>query len=148
MLRTIDIILIAVMLVAATVTYKIKHDAEKQVVAIKKIQRQITFEKDTINLLKADWSLMTQPNRLQRLTDIYKSQLKLEPVDVTQIALFDELPLKQADDIEKLIGGSADLVASVDPLSTGSIAQTVSHGAATISRSGIPARIAIPGVRP
>ncbi|MDM7851094.1 cell division protein FtsL [Pseudochrobactrum kiredjianiae] len=143
MMRTIDIILIAIMLVAATVTYKIKHDAEKQVVEIKKIQRQIAFEKDTINLLKADWSLMTQPNRLQRLSDIYQTQLKLQPVDVTQIGLFDDIPLKQADDIEKLIGGSADLVASVDTLSTGSIAQPAfAQGAAT------PMRIVVPGVRP
>ncbi len=138
MMRTIDIILIAVMLVAATVTYKIKHDAEKQVVEIKKIQRQIAFEKDTINLLKADWSLMTQPNRLQRLSDIYQAQLKLQPVDVTQIGLFDDIPMKQADDIEKLIGGSADLVASVDSMSTGSITQS----------AAAPMRIVVPGVRP
>ncbi|MGQ5718946.1 cell division protein FtsL [Hyphomicrobiales bacterium] len=138
MMRTIDIILIAVMLVAATVTYKIKHDAEKQVVEIKKIQRQIAFEKDTINLLKADWSLMTQPNRLQRLSDIYQTQLKLQPVDVTQIGLFDDIPMKQADDIEKLIGGSADLVASVDSMSTGSITQS----------AAAPMRIVVPGVRP
>lgn len=141
MMRTIDIILIAVMLVAATVTYKIKHDAEKQVVEIKKIQRQIAFEKDTINLLKADWSLMTQPNRLQRLTDIYQGQLKLQLVDVTQIGLFDDIPMKQADDIEKLIGGSADLVASVDTLNTGSISHTAQNNAA-------PMRIVVPGVRP
>lgn len=143
MMRTIDIILIAIMLVAATVTYKIKHDAEKQVVEIKKIQRQIAFEKDTINLLKADWSLMTQPNRLQRLSDIYQTQLKLQPVDVTQIGLFDDIPLKQADDIEKLIGGSADLVASVDTLSTGSITQPASTQSAAT-----PMRIVVPGVRP
>ena len=47
-MRTIDIILIAIMLVAATVTYKIKHDAEKQVVEIKKIQRQIAFDAGSI----------------------------------------------------------------------------------------------------
>lgn len=145
MMRTIDIILIAVMLVAATVTYKIKHDAEKQVVEIKKIQRQIAFEKDTINLLKADWSLMTQPNRLQRLSDIYQSQLKLQPVDVTQIGLFDDIPMKQADDIEKLIGGSADLIASVDTMSTGSVAQTAPAGAVS---NVAPMRVVVPGVRP
>ena len=65
----------------------------------------------------------------------------LLPVDVTQIASFDEIPMKQADDIEKLIGGSNDLIASVDPLSTGSIA----HAA---PRSSVAANIVIPGVRP
>ena len=34
MLRTFDIIMIAAMLVAATVTYTIKYDAEKQIAVI------------------------------------------------------------------------------------------------------------------
>lgn len=141
MLRTFDIILIAVMLVAATVTYKIKHDAEKQVVEIKKIQRKIAYERDTINLLKADWSLMTQPNRLQKLVDIYQDQLKLAPVDVTQIGLFDDIPLRQPDDIEKLLS-SNDVLAAVDMVQTGSIS---TNNAGDPIASG---RIVIPGVRP
>lgn len=141
MLRTFDIILIAVMLVAATVTYKIKHDAEKQVVEIKKIQRKIAYERDTINLLKADWSLMTQPNRLQKLVDIYQDQLKLAPVDVTQIGLFDDIPLRQPDDIEKLLS-SNDVLAAVDMVQTGSIS---TNNAGDSVASG---RIVIPGVRP
>ncbi len=63
MLRTFDIILIGLMITAAAVTYKIKHDAENQMAQVNKLQRMITDEKDTIDLLKADWSLLTQPNR-------------------------------------------------------------------------------------
>ena len=61
MFRTIDIILIAVMVSAAALTYKTKHDAEKQISPVRKIEAQIRYEEDTIDLLKADWSLLTQP---------------------------------------------------------------------------------------
>lgn len=54
MLRTFDIILIGLMIAAASVTYKIKHDAEKQMAQVNKLERMITDEKDTIDLLKAD----------------------------------------------------------------------------------------------
>lgn len=72
MLRTFDIIMIAAMLVAATVTYTIKYDAEKQIAVIAKLKRQIDSEKDTITLLRADWALMTQPGRLQSLVGVYE----------------------------------------------------------------------------
>lgn len=70
MLRTFDIIMIAAMLVAATVTYTIKYDAEKQIAVIAKLKRQIDSEKDTITLLRADWALMNQPGRLQSLVGV------------------------------------------------------------------------------
>ena len=67
--RTSDIVLIAVMVSAAAFTYKIKHEAEDQLAAVRKIEAQIRFEEDTIDLLKADWSLLTQPSRLQKLAE-------------------------------------------------------------------------------
>jgi hypothetical protein len=92
--RTSDIILIAVMVSAAAMTYKIKRDAEEQQTALHRIQAQIRTEEDTIDLLKADWSLLTQPARLEKLTELYKAQLDLEPVDPHQIVKLNELPEK------------------------------------------------------
>lgn len=94
MFRTSDIVLIAVMVAAAAMTYKIKRDAEEQQAAVHRIQAQIHTEEDTIDLLKADWSLLTQPARLEKLADLYKSQLGLEPVDSHQFVKLDELPVK------------------------------------------------------
>lgn len=94
MFRTSDIVLIAVMVSAAAMTYKIKRDAEEQQAAVHRIQAQIHTEEDTIDLLKADWSLLTQPARLEKLTDLYKSQLNLEPVDPHQIVKLGDLPAK------------------------------------------------------
>ena len=111
MLRTFDIILIAAMLVAATVTYKIKYDAEKQIAVINKLKREIRHEEDTIRLLRADWSLLTQPGRLQKLVEVYDAELGLKPIEAQQITSVDDIPLRPIDDIDKIIFGSDDLLA-------------------------------------
>ncbi|KFB09688.1 cell division protein FtsL [Nitratireductor basaltis] len=85
MFRTSDIVLIGVMLSAAAFTYKSKHDTEAMLERISRLESQIEFEKDQIDVLKADWSLLTQPNHLQKLVDIYGDELGLEPLDPKQI---------------------------------------------------------------
>ncbi len=94
MFRTSDIVLIAVMVSAAALTYKIKQEAEDQQSAVHKLEAQIRTEEDTIELLKADWSLLTQPARLEKLANLYQSQLNLQPVDARQIVGMDDLPAK------------------------------------------------------
>lgn len=125
MLRTFDLILIAAMLVAATITYSIKYDAGKQIAVISKLKRNIDSERDTITLLRADWSLMTQPGRLQSLVTIYDKELNLLSIDPMQITSIDDIPERPIDDIQKLISGSDDLLASgvltTDAMKTGSI---------------------------
>jgi hypothetical protein len=129
--RTSDIVLIAVMVSAAALTYKTKREAEEQLAAVQKIHEQIRYEEDTIDLLKADWSLLTQPSRLQKLADLYKSQLELQPVSARQIVGIGDLPAK-ALDIQDILkgreGGMADNsdkapLDGKDPVVTGGIAQ-------------------------
>ncbi len=131
MFRTSDIVLIAIMVSAAALTYKTKREAEEQQAAVQKIEAQIRYEEDTIDLLKADWSLLTQPSRLQKLAETYKSQLELEPVGARQIVGLDDLPAKPLN-IEDLssqqLGGIADNSGKgpsdgKDPVVTGAIVQ-------------------------
>lgn len=131
MFRTSDIVLIAVMVSAAALTYKTKREAEDQLAAVQKIHAEIRYEEDTIDLLKADWSLLTQPSRLQKLTELYKSQLELQPVSARQIVGLGDLPAKQLD-IQDILsgrqGGMADNSDKApssgrDPVVTGGIAQ-------------------------
>ncbi|MER9462290.1 hypothetical protein NKI80_20525 [Mesorhizobium sp. M0387] len=130
MFRTSDIVLIAVMVSAAALTYKAKREAEEQLASVQKIEAQIRYEEDTIDLLKADWSLLTQPSRLQKLAETYKAQLALEPVGARQIVGLDDLPAKPLN-IEDLssqrLGGMADNSdkepAGKDPVVTGAIVQ-------------------------
>ena len=124
MFRTTDIVLIAVMISAAAFTYKTKHEAENKLDRVRHLEQRIEIEKDTIDVLKADWSLLTQPNRLQQLVDIYRGELALEPVGAEQIVDADELPAKPVD-IQpfptKRLGGMAD--SGTDGTITGGVVQ-------------------------
>lgn len=118
MLRTFDVILIVAMVAAATVTYKIKHHAENTMAEVRQLRAEINLEKQTIDLLEADWSLLNQPARLQRLTETFKEDLQLETMQPTQIATLDELPPELLQ-IEELIAGGPEMFA--DPTITGSV---------------------------
>ncbi|MGN6548352.1 MAG: cell division protein FtsL [Pararhizobium sp.] len=92
MLRTFDIVLIGLMVTATALTYQMKHRTQVKLEAIAHLQAQIHLQKETIDLLKADWSVLTQPARLERLTEVYKDQLHLEPIRPQQIATLNDLP--------------------------------------------------------
>lgn len=122
--RTTDVVLIAVMVAAAAFTYKTKHDAENQLAELRKVQEQIRYEKDLMDVLRADWSLLTQPARLQRLAEQYQAELELEPVEATQIGGFSELPPRPLR-IEDVILREAGLeeTPAADRIQTGGIGQ-------------------------
>lgn len=118
MFRTTDIVLIVVMVSAAAFTYKTKHDAENHLAEARRLQNQITFERDSIDVLNADWSLLRQPSRLQSLTETFSDELKLYPVQPWQFATVSELPRRPLA-IEDLIAGDG----LIDETATGSIMQ-------------------------
>ncbi len=93
MLRPLDFIMIGAMLTAATVTYQIKHDTDNKAAEVRRLEAEIKLEKDTIDLLKADEALLTQPNRLERLVETYAAELQLVPTEPTQLARPMELPM-------------------------------------------------------
>ncbi|MCX8996472.1 hypothetical protein NOF55_05065 [Rhizobiaceae bacterium BDR2-2] len=93
MFRAFDLLLIGMMVVAATITYQIKHRADEKLQEVRRLQAEIKLERDTIELLKADWALLSQPNRLRKLVEAYNDELKLEPTQPTQLARPSELPM-------------------------------------------------------
>ena len=93
MLRTFDFVLMGVMVAAAVVTYSIKHQADLKLDSVRKLEAEIRLEKDTIDLLRADWALLTQPNRLHRLVNAYQGDLALAPTQPTQLSQPKELPM-------------------------------------------------------
>lgn len=130
MFRTLDVVMIAVMTAAATVTYSIKHQAENKLEEVRKLDAEIKLEEDTIDLLKADWALLTQPNRLNRLVKTFEADLKLVPTELTQLAQPNELPmptaelpaLEPAKDEKIAEGDKKTKKKSTDAIQTGSVA--------------------------
>ncbi|MHC1548437.1 cell division protein FtsL [Phyllobacterium sp. K27] len=124
MLRTFDIILIGLMIAAASITYKIKHDAQKQMNQVTKLERMISEERDTIDLLKADWSLLTQPNRLQKLVEAFQGQLDLQLVQANQIININDLPQPKPvifDSVEDILIEASAKDLKPDSTLTGSV---------------------------
>ncbi|UXM95877.1 hypothetical protein N5853_04435 [Bartonella sp. HY329] len=124
--RTTHIIMVAIMIMAAAITYKVKYDALKRYAEVRRIERQINAEKDTIALLKAEWAMMTTPTRMMRLAEQYKSELNLATIEPRQIVKANDIPERLPDEIQKLIMNSEELLAGEldgkrDMINTGSV---------------------------
>ncbi|MGY6708848.1 MAG: cell division protein FtsL [Rhizobiaceae bacterium] len=113
MFRTTDIVLIAVMISAAAFTYKTKHDAENRYSEIRRLETQIRVQENAVDVLRADWSLLTQPSRLQRLAERYDEDLGLVPAEAQQFGRIDEIPMRDFG-IEDILGGSGESFAESD----------------------------------
>lgn len=122
MIRTFDLLLIGAMAAAATVTYQIKHHTDNRLEEVRRLEAEIKLEKDTIDLLKADWALLTQPNRLERLLKVYGAELQLAPTQPEQLARPVELPMPR-DQLPKpeVAEGEQSKDAVSDLITTGSV---------------------------
>ncbi|WP_182087166.1 hypothetical protein [Aureimonas sp. ME7] len=92
MLKTFDVLLVAVVLMAAAWTFGHKYQAEALEHEVMLLDRKIAQERETIQLLEADWSLLNQPFRLEALARNFDAVLQLRPVDPQQIVEPNQLP--------------------------------------------------------
>ncbi|MEO3385505.1 hypothetical protein [Mesorhizobium sp. CAU 1741] len=124
MFRTTDIVLIAAMVAAAGFTYMTKHGAEAELSKLRRLQSDIRLEEEAIDVLKADWSLLTQPSRLQRLAEIYHSELQLAPVESHQFADISELPERPLE-IEDFLNDELDGIvdSGIDATTTSGVSE-------------------------
>ena len=117
--RTRDVAMIAVMLSAAAFTYKTKHEAEAMRDRISTLTSQIQAEKDAIDVLKADWSLLTQPGRMHDLAVTHEAELGLrllEPQQIISERRLAEIPLRPAPDVvAEEIGRDPTITGGVKP---------------------------------
>jgi cell division protein FtsL len=87
--------MLAVML-AAYATFQVKYQVVKLEEELGQINRQIVAERESDRVLNAEWSLLSDPQRLARLN---QSFLHLAPVAAAQIERPDQLvqiPMKGA----------------------------------------------------
>ena len=98
--RIFNVILVLAMVAAAVVTYNLKHEAEKAAARVSRLHAAIAKEREQIAMLKAEWSALSQPSRLQQLVERYQDHFKLEPFAASQVATLDEIPLRPAPEPE------------------------------------------------
>ena len=124
MFRTIDLVLIVALVASAAWTFKVKYDSENAMASLARLERRIQIEKEAIDILKADWSLLTNPERLEKLAERYRDDLGLEPVAPKQVGSFRQIP-DRPPPVEPAVDGmtSADAGAPDAAVVTGAIAR-------------------------
>ena len=95
MSRLINLILFLFVLVGAVWVYQVKHEAKQEEEKIAKLERDIAKEKEALLLLKAEWSYLNRPQRVQKLSERFAAQLGLKEVEPYQIGNVADLPERQ-----------------------------------------------------
>ena len=106
MTRYINTLLVIGVLAAAATVYDMKHDAERAAERVAAMQRQIDEERAHLQLLRAEWSMLNDPARLQRLVERYNEHLNLQPMEVDQITRMEDIPVRPVQ-LEPIDGGAA-----------------------------------------
>jgi cell division protein FtsL len=88
MIRLFNIALVLTVLGSAFVLYTLEHATRAAERRVADIESQIGEEEEAINLLNAEWSNLTRPERLQ---DIAEKRLGLKPIIPTQMVSSAEL---------------------------------------------------------
>ncbi len=71
-----------------TALYVVKHDTRAAARELDTLAKAIEDERDSLQLLRAEWAMRNEPERLKRLSERH---LELEPVSPRQIVTFQEL---------------------------------------------------------
>lgn len=94
MSRFFQIFMVVVTVGVSVVVYALKYDTGRNAVAIAELKQKIAEEEDAISVLKAEWSMLSRPDRLQELAEKY---LELAPLTPTHLASLNEIELKPAE---------------------------------------------------
>ncbi len=103
MLRFLTSLVFVATLCVAGVLYKIKYDARGLQREAVELRKQIAVERQQLAVLKAEWSILTHPARI----DQFARELGLAPLSPQQILSFrdlDALPLRPGEALAS-IGG-------------------------------------------
>lgn len=94
MVRFINLFLVLMVVCGAAALYDMKLGAQDSASRVAELQRSIEQEHENIRQLKAEWSVLNQPDRLQGLVERYNDVLHLQPLDAHQIVTIDALPAR------------------------------------------------------
>jgi cell division protein FtsL len=94
MMRILHILVIGALVAAAAYVYKIKFESTRQAERLAKIRMEIRREHDSIAALRAQWSKLDSPARIQELANRH---LQLRPINPRQFDTLQDLPERPPD---------------------------------------------------
>lgn len=89
MLRILNTLVIAALVMSAAWVYKIKFESTLKAERVAKLRGELRKERDAIAILRAEWAQLERPDRLQPLA---QRHLKLKPIETAQFDTLDQLP--------------------------------------------------------
>lgn len=121
MLRLLNMMVVAILVLAAAWVYEIKYASTQQAERVAKLRIEIRQERDAIAALRAEWAALTNPDRIQRLA---LRHLHLRPIEALQFDKLDGLPERPPEIVPP---GTTDPIGAIiestaeDGLRTGSV---------------------------
>jgi len=95
MMRLLNILVIGALVAAAAYVYKVKFESTRQAERLAKVRMEIRQEQDAIASLRAEWSKLETPSRIQELTKRHLTTLR--PIDPRQFDTLRDLPERPPD---------------------------------------------------
>lgn len=135
MIRLLNVLAIAGLIGSAIYAYSIKYDTLYQAGQVSKLKSALHKERQAIAVLRAEWQLLTRPDRLQAAVERH---LALELIGDEHLARLSDLPARpdRGDEIGRLLASTATPTSTPkdkpmtprdEPRTTGSVAtRTVS----------------------
>jgi len=112
-IRFINLVVICALVLAASYVYHIKYESTVQAERLAKLRSELRHERDLIATLRAKWSELDNPARIEALS---KRFLQLRPVAPTQFDPLDRLPERPAEDARAANDDPiGDMIGNLDP---------------------------------
>jgi cell division protein FtsL len=112
-IRLLNVLAIAALVGSAIYAYTIKYETIFHAEEITKLKYDIKAAHDSIDMLRAEWTHLARPERIESLADKF---LDLQPPAVTQIVRIDALPEK-APNVDA-IGRKLEALGLAEPTNT------------------------------
>jgi hypothetical protein len=94
MIRAATLLWVALAGMVGVGLFQLKHEVQSLDEELVRLNRQIAEEHRNIHVLKAEWSYINQPQRLERLAQRHLDLVPMKPQQITRLA---DLPRRAAD---------------------------------------------------
>jgi cell division protein FtsL len=118
MMRLLNIVVVAALIIAAVIVYRVKYEATRHAEQVAKTKLEINREREAISELRAQWAQLNSPDRLQALAERH---LSLKPLAINQLHDLANLPDRPFVDPDPIGSMLEAMDGTADPTATGSV---------------------------
>jgi hypothetical protein len=95
MIRPGTVLWLLVVITVGYAMFQVKYEVMQQEDALARINREIADTRDQIRVLDAEWSYLSQPNRLKRLASRYLDLFPISAAQIVELSAIPERPTAQ-----------------------------------------------------